>query len=86
MRTSEEIAKSFKEELEELLFKYNEAELDAQDHYPGYPESGEDIRMTVTIPAKWDNNVMISDYTEIDLGNWFRASRDFIKKMKERED
>jgi len=86
MKTSEEIAKDFKEDLELLLFKYNNAELEAKDHYSGYSECGEDVRMTVTVPAKWDsNNIMISDYTEIDLGNWFRANKDFyIKRDKER--
>ena len=69
MKTKEEIELSFRADLKALLAKYN-ARLEASDHYPGYAECGEDIRMIVDIPSVWDGNELISDYTEIDLGRY----------------
>ena len=45
--------------------------LEASDVYPGYPESGQDIRMIVIIPAIYgvDNDVE-REWTEIDFGNF----------------
>lgn len=39
-------------ELKALCIKYK-AEISADDHYPGYPESGEDIRMVVDFEDGW---------------------------------
>lgn len=65
-----EIEKSFLQELNALLDKYS-ASLDARDHYNGYAECGEDVRMTVEIPYLYDeNNVLIQEGGDIDLGNW----------------
>ena len=62
----------FIEELKMLLRKYD-ADILAKDHYDGYPECGEDIRMTVTIPAIYDGDQEIRKFTEIDLGSYLSA-------------
>lgn len=68
MITEAEISQQFKIELQQLLDKFN-ADLEARDHYIGYPECGEDIRMTVSIPAIYDSNHdCIQEYAEVDLG------------------
>jgi len=51
----------FIKELQDLLKKYN-AEITAADHWTGYAECGQDVRMTVEF-----NNWEISD---IDLGRY----------------
>ena len=56
---------SFLDELHALLSKYG-AEITAKDHWQGYPECGEDIRMTVEF-----SNYELED---IDLGTWVDAS------------
>jgi len=69
MITKEQITKEFTAELQALLNKWN-AELDASDHYQGWPECGEDIRMIVTIPGSWDKDGNTTqEWTEVDLGN-----------------
>lgn len=66
--TSEEVEAAFRAELQALLDKY-EGELRAMDHYLGYPGLSEDIRITVEIPALWnDKHICIREYVEIDLG------------------
>lgn len=68
MITEEEITKQFKAELQALLDKYG-AELDAEDHYAGWIQSGEDIRMTAYIPTQYDASYnMIRESANIDLG------------------
>lgn len=49
MQTKEQIEQEFRSELQSLLDKYG-AEIEAKDHYQGYAECGEDVRMTVYIP------------------------------------
>ena len=69
MKTCEQVTAEFLKDFNELLLKHGVTEFSAEDHYMGYPECGEDIRMEVTIPAVWDeNNDMVRDYTVIDLG------------------
>ena len=64
------VTQQFTMELKALLKKYD-AEISAEDHYQGYPECGEDIRITVTIPSKYDaDGNMLREWTEIDLGNY----------------
>ena len=58
-----EILAAFLAELTALLRKWG-AELEAKDHYLGYPECGEDIRITAWIPADGAD-------VEIDLGDSF---------------
>ena len=70
MMTSIEVEQQFRADLQILLDKYN-AELEASDHYIGYAECGEDIRMTVSIPAVYDeNHDIVSEWVEVDLGRW----------------
>lgn len=71
MKTKEEITTEFKADLVALLDKY-EAELAAEDHFTGYAECGENVRMTVVIQGKWDIfGNCLREYTEIDLGKYF---------------
>lgn len=71
MKTSQEIEKEFRKELNDLLKKYH-AKLEAEDHYSGYPECGEDVRMTIHIDSVWsEEGDIIQEYTEIDLGQYF---------------
>ena len=70
-KTSQEIEKEFRKELLELLEKYH-AKIESEDHYQGYPECGEDVRMTVYIDSIWsEDGDNIQEYTEIDLGQYF---------------
>lgn len=68
-QTKEDVELSFRADLKALLAKYN-ADIEASDHYSGYPECGEDIKMIVNIPSLYDGNEQIREYTEIDLGHW----------------
>lgn len=52
----------FLKDLSALLEKYN-ATLEAKDHYQGYPECGEDVRMTAGIGPYSE--------IEIELGRYF---------------
>lgn len=75
MKTKADVEAAFRAELIALLEKYD-AELEAKDHWEGYPECGEDVRMTVTVPAIWDeNHDMQREWTEIDLGSWLKAEK-----------
>ena len=67
MMTSDQVRIAFLADLRALLDKWG-AEIEAEDHYVGYAECGEDIRMTVSIPAIRDGFDTLRDYTEIDLG------------------
>jgi hypothetical protein len=73
MKTACEIEREFTAELKALLAKYG-AELEAEDHWMGYAECGEDVRMTVTIESKWDEHgEQQSEFVEIDLGTVVRG-------------
>lgn len=65
MISNEETAQNFKAELSALLAKYG-AVLSAKDHYEGYPECGEDVRITVELQEP---------YIDIDLGNYYRGEK-----------
>lgn len=68
MKTKEHVEKEFRAELQALLDKYS-AVIEAEDHFSGYSECGQDIRITVSIPAIYDeNHNCISEYTIVDLG------------------
>ena len=69
MRTKQQIEQEFRAELQALLDKYG-AELEAKDHYQGYAECGEDVRMMVDIPSTWrEDGELVREWTEIDLGS-----------------
>lgn len=81
MQTKAEVEAAFRAELLALLRKYD-AELEAKDHWQGYAECGSDVRMTVTIPAIWDEHHEVQrEWTEIDLGAWVRLCR--VQAQKE---
>lgn len=56
----------FLAELKDLLTRYK-AELSADDHYQGWAEVGQDIRMTVTFPSQ-------EGLVEIDLGGYITGN------------
>lgn len=68
MKTASQVESQFRAELQSLLDKYR-AELEARDHWEGYSECGEDVRMTVTIPAVYCETThdCLQEWTEIDL-------------------
>ena len=75
-QTKEEVTQAFLIDLKALLQKYSNGvsscEIEAEDHYSGYPECGEDVRMTVTVPSIYTpEGETIREWTEIDLGRWF---------------
>ena len=71
MKTKGQVETEFRTELEELLKKWN-ATIETEDHYQGYAECGQDIRMTVTIPAIYNSEVeTVQEWSEIDLGQSF---------------
>lgn len=75
MQTKEQIEQAFRAELQTLLDKYDAA-LEAKDHYLGYAECGEDVRMTVNIPGVWDmDGELVREWTEIDLGSHLRPTQ-----------
>jgi hypothetical protein len=70
IKTSEEVEEEFRADLIELLKKYN-ATMEADDFYPGYPECGQDIRITVSVPALFGKDgQMLKKYAEINLGKY----------------
>ena len=68
MKTKEQVESEFRAELQSLLDKYG-AELEAKDHWQGYAECGEDVRMTVSIDGIYDDCEVVQEWTEIDLGS-----------------
>lgn len=69
-QSKEQVDAKFRHELRALLAKYN-AELQAEDHWQGYAECGEDVRMTVYVPAVFDeNHNCVREWTSIDLGTF----------------
>jgi hypothetical protein len=79
VKPAEQVAAEFKADLHTLLDKFC-AELTAKDHWGGYPECGEDIRMTVTVPAIYDaDHNCLREFTEIDLGSYVAAASGGVK-------
>lgn len=67
---SERLKCQFLKDLRDLLATYG-ATLEAEDHWTGYPECGEDVRMTVDIPAIYDNDGdTVRDACQINLGKY----------------
>ena len=76
MQTSNEVKQQFLADIKTLLAKYDtpkeKAEIEAVDHYQGYPECGTDVRMIVSVPSIWDENYnQVRERVEIDLGRLF---------------
>lgn len=70
-KTSNEIEEEFKAKLRALLAEYD-AELTADDHWQGYAECGQDIRMTIYVPGIYEGE-NARDMAEINLGSYFYA-------------
>jgi hypothetical protein len=60
---------NFKAELAALCRKYH-CDITAEDHYQGYPECGEGIRMTVNFDGDYTVDPVLPD-EELDLGRYF---------------
>jgi hypothetical protein len=45
------------------------AEIEAKDHWTGYSECGQDVRMTLTIDGVYMDGDVVHPYEGIDLGN-----------------
>lgn len=70
MKTKEQVEQEFRRDLQKLLNKYK-AEINAEDHYRGYPECGEDIRIEVNIQSIYDENgECLQEYTYFDIGSY----------------
>tara|TARA_R110002167_G_scaffold17216_6_gene66064 strand:+ start:1300 stop:1788 length:489 start_codon:yes stop_codon:yes gene_type:complete len=70
---AESISSQFRAELQALLKKYD-AEIEASDHYLGYPECGEDIRMIVSVPSRYSaDGDRTREGCDIDLGESFKG-------------
>ncbi len=65
-KTREEYIRcEFAKDLKALLVKYN-VEIEAQDHWEGYPECGQDVRMTVLFNDWEVENIDLGSYVDID--------------------
>jgi len=84
MQTSQEVETAFRAELQALLDKYH-AIIKAADHFQGYPECGEDVRMTVEINSIYDGCECRRQYTEIDLGEsvWPNTPNPWVEGRRE---
>ena len=70
MITSEQVEESFRDELLQLLSKWG-ATVEADDHFDGWPECGQNIKIIVDIPSVYDDDGnCIREYTEINLGKY----------------
>lgn len=72
--TSQEVEAAVKADFQAFLDKWG-AEISAEDHYPGYPECGEDVRMTITVPSVFSGE-NTREWTEIDLGRWVNCTKE----------
>ena len=74
--TAKQLESLFMRDLQELLAKYGEAELSAEDHWTGYAGCGSDVRMTVYIQGIYDESGnVVREYTEIDLHDFVSPTR-----------
>ena len=62
-------ATQFKEELKALVLKYR-CSIEAKDHWEGYSECGEDVRMTVDFEQDYSLELPYLG-EELDLGSYF---------------
>ena len=67
MKTKQQVEREFREALQRLVDEYS-AELEAMDHWDGFPECGQDVRMTAYIPAIYaEDGSCIREFCQIDL-------------------
>lgn len=73
--TAKEAQEAFTAEFQALLDSWG-AEMEAGDHYEGYAECGEDIRVEITIPAIYDGNGREErEWCCFDLGRFMSAKK-----------
>lgn len=73
MTPEERTREDFLSSLKALMKSYG-AVMEAEDHYPGYAECGQDIRIEVTIPTRYDRDgEVVTAGCTIDLGSSFEA-------------
>ena len=84
MKTAKDIEHDFRLDLLCLLNKYN-AQIETSDHYTGYSECGQDIRVMVSIPAIYMDEQCINEYTEFDLGCWI-TNKTICEEIQEAND
>lgn len=70
MTSPDETKHLFMCEFTALLVKWN-ADISADDHYRGYPECGQDIRIEISIPPIYINGELIRAGVDIDLDKGF---------------
>ena len=63
-----DVERLFRADLAELLGKWG-ATIEAEDHYPGYPECGQDIRIEVDIPSIWTGGELVRPGITINFGS-----------------
>lgn len=72
---TEKIEAEFRADLQALLNKYG-ANLEAEDHWQGYAECGEDIRITAEIDGVYTKDgELVRPYVSIDLGRYIAAKK-----------
>jgi hypothetical protein len=70
--TEEEAVAAFSAEVSALLTRWR-ATISAADHWSGYPECGEDIRMTASIEVMHPDGY--PRFMDIDLGRYLDGER-----------
>jgi hypothetical protein len=71
MNSKAETGRMFMEEFKALFLKWN-ATIQTENHYQGYAECGEDIRITIDIPSIYDaDGTTIRAGIELDLGHYW---------------
>lgn len=75
MITLEERSIRFLEELKILLQKHN-VELVAKDYWQGYPECGEDVRITAEFNSEYFDGDLLKEGGDFNLTNWVRGGTD----------
>lgn len=74
VKTRQMVEETFRKEIKEFLKSWG-AEVTAEDHYSGYPECGEDIRITVSIPAIYNDGICLREYCEIQFNQYFEGKK-----------
>lgn len=70
--TEEEAIAAFRADLDALLRKWG-ADISARDHWTGYSECGEDVRMTVSICFTAPDG--LPSYVGFDIGAYVEAGK-----------
>lgn len=77
--TTAVVEAAFRAELAALLAKWG-AVIEVDDHYKGFAECGSDLRATVTIEGRFENNEVVRPFTTFDLSKYITA--DTVKAVR----